>query len=246
MNSNNLTPFYPKNHLEKMPFAEALLLFSVFFLPAYFQQGAGFDLESMLNPLFHFFTLLFSLPQMLLLLYILRLRGNSDLSTYGIGPLRGTSVFQIIITFFSILGITLMLGMLQQLLGRSGALSTSAGITVAPDFYSNIAMQPTLILLIAFTCLLIGYFEELFFRVYLLSEFAQTPRTARITTLVGSTLFAAGHVYQGLLPALGTFFIGVLLAYRFLHRRSWHEIALAHGLYNFAAILLMPAASGMG
>lgn len=246
MNSNNLTPFYLKNHLEKMPFAEALLLFCVFFLPGYFQQGAGFALESMLNPRFHFFTLLFSLPQMLLLLYILRLRSGADLSTYGIGPLRGTSVFQIVITFFAILGITLILGMLQQLLGSSEALSNSTGIAVAPGFYSSIAAQPLLILLIAFTCLLIGYFEELFFRVYLLSEFAQTPVAARLTIIAGSAMFAAGHAYQGILPALGTFFIGVLLAYRFLRRRSWHEIALAHALYNFTAILLMPAAAGMG
>ncbi len=242
MNSNNLTPFYPKNHVEKIPFTEALLLFAVFFLPGYFQQGAGFDLAAMLNPMFHLFTLLFSLPQMLLLIYILRLRNGSDLRSYGIGGLRGTSLFQIILTLFSIYGITLVLGLIQQVIKRNGALLGSTGIEITPNFYTTLSERPSIIILIALTCLLIGYFEELFFRVYLISEFGFTNRTAHLSVILGSVLFAAGHTYQGIIPAIATFFIGVLLGYRYLARRSWHEIAIAHALYNFTAILLMPAA----
>ncbi|MFW5711572.1 MAG: CPBP family intramembrane glutamic endopeptidase [Spirochaetota bacterium] len=228
-----------------MPFAEAVLLFSVFFLPGYFQQGVGFDLAAMLNPGFHLLTLLFNLPQMLLLIYILRLRTGADLSIYGIGSLRGTSFFQILLSLVSIFGITLFLGVVQQIIRHSGALLSSTGIEITPNFYATLASQPSIIILIAITCLLIGYFEELFFRVYLISEFGTTRRTAILTVLLGSGLFAAGHAYQGIIPAAATYFIGVLFGYRFLSRRSWHEIALAHALYNFIAILIMPAAGGV-
>ncbi len=228
-----------------MPFAEAVLLFSVFFLPGYFQQGAGFDLAAMLNPSFHLFTMLFSLPQMLLLLYILRLRNGPDLGLYGIGSLRRISIFQILLSLVSIFGITLFLGIVQQIVRRSGALLGSTGIEITPNFYATIASRPSILIFISITCLLIGYFEELFFRVYLISEFASTRRTAILTVLLGSVLFAAGHAYQGIIPAAATFFIGVLLGYRFLARRSWHEIALAHALYNFVAILIIPAAGGV-
>ena len=242
MNSNNLTPFYPKNHVEKIPFTEALLLFAVFFLPGYLQQGSGFDLAAMLNPMFHLFTLLFSLPQMLLLIYILRLRNGTDLRPYGIGGLYGTSLFQILLSLASIYGITLILGIIQQLMKRSGAFLGSPGIEINPNFYTALAERPSIVILIALTCLLIGYFEELFFRVYLISEFGSSPRTAHLTIILGSALFAAGHAYQGIIPATATFFIGALLGYRFLARRSWHEISIAHALYNFTAIMLMPAA----
>ena len=227
-----------------MPFAEAVLLFSVFFLPGYFQQGAGFDLAAMLNPKFHLFTLLFSLPQMLLLIHILRLRNGADLSLYGIGSLQGTSIFQILLSLVSIFGITLLLGIVQQIIRHSGALLGSTGIEVTPNFYATLSSRPSIIAFIAITCLLIGYFEELFFRVYLISEFGTTRRAAILTVIVGSGLFAAGHAYQGIIPAAATFFIGVLLGFRFVARRSWHEIALAHALYNFIAILIMPAAGG--
>ncbi len=242
MNSNNLIPFYPKNHAQKKPFIEAVLLFSVFFLPGYFQQGVGFNIESMLNPVFHFFTLIFSLPQMLLLLYILHLRVGPDLEAYGVVPLRKTRVSSVLISFICIMGITLLIGIFDQLINSSRDVFTHPGITAPSTFYDQLIAKPGLILLIAVTCLLIGYFEELFFRVYLIKEFAGNRYAAHFTIITGSVLFAAGHAYQGVIAATGTFFIGVFLGYRYLAHSSWHEIALAHALYNFTAILMMPAA----
>ncbi|MFO7729483.1 MAG: CPBP family intramembrane glutamic endopeptidase [Spirochaetia bacterium] len=245
MNFTNHTPFYPKNHEENMPFLEAILLFSVFFLPGYFQQGAGFNIDSMLNPGFHLFTLLFSLPQMLLIIYIINLRSNSDLRSYGIVPLRETPVLKVIVSYIFILSIPLLLGIIQQFIGVSEPVYKNTGIEINSGFYVRLYEQPVLIFFIAVTCLLIGYFEELFFRVYLIRDFAVNRRAAHLTIIIGSLLFAAGHMYQGFTAAAGTFLIGVILGYRYLAHSSWHEIALAHALYNFTAILLLPAAGAL-
>jgi len=241
MNSNNLTPFFPKNHEEKRPFIEAILLFSVFFLPGYFQQGAGFNIENMLNPAFHFFTLVFSLPQMLLLLYILYIRVGPHLRTYGIVPLHETRVFHVLLSYILILCITFSIGIVDQILHSDNTLLNSPGIEIPQNFYARLFEMPIMILLIALTCILVGYFEELFFRVYLIREFAVNSLTSHVTVVIGSFLFTAGHIYQGFTAAAGTFFIGMLLGYRYLAHSSWHEIALAHALYNFTAIILMPA-----
>lgn len=249
MNFINHTPFYPKNHEENMPFLEAILLFSVFFLPGYFQQGAGFNIDRMLSPGFHLFTLLFSLPQMLLIIYIINLRSNSDLRSYGIVPLRETPVLKVIVSYVFILSIPLLLGSIQQIIGISEPVyentGIETGIEISPNFYERLSEQPILIFFIAVTCLIIGYFEELFFRVYLIRDFAVNRRAAHLTIIIGSLLFAGGHMYQGFTAAAGTFLIGVILGYRYLAHSSWHEIALAHALYNFTAILLLPAAGGL-
>src|SRR6056297_4279267 len=193
MNSNNLTPFFPKNHEEKRPFIEAILLFSVFFLPGYFQQGAGFNIDSMLNPGFHLFTLLFSLPQMLLIIYIINLRSNSDLRSYGIVPLRETPILKVIVSYVFILSIPLLLALIQQFIGVSEPVYKNTGIEIGSDFYIRLSEQPILIFLIAVNCLLIGYFEELFFRVYLIRDFAVNRRAAHLTIIIGSLLFAGGQ-----------------------------------------------------
>ena len=228
-----------------MPFVEAILLFSVFFLPGYFQQEAGFNIDSMLNPEFHLFTLLFSLPQMLLIIYIINLRSNSDLRSYGIVPLRETPILKVIVSYIFILSVPLLLGSIQQFIGISEPVYENTGIAISSNFYVRLSEQPILIFFIAVTCLLIGYFEELFFRVYLIRDFAVNRRAAHLTIIIGSLLFAGGHMYQGYTAAAGTFLIGVILGYRYLAHSSWHEIALAHALYNFTAILLLPAAGGL-
>jgi hypothetical protein len=108
---------------------------------------------------------------------------------------------------------------------------SSAAADIAPIIY-----PPLLI-----TCLTIGYYEELFFRAYLLGEFARGRANMIPVVTASSLLFAAGHGYQGITGFAGTFLIGLFLSYRFLRHRSLHEVAIGHGLYNCAAVLLLLA-----
>jgi membrane protease YdiL (CAAX protease family) len=83
-----------------------------------------------------------------------------------------------------------------------------------------------------------GYREEIFFRAYLLTRLGQAglaPWAAVTTTTV---LFALGHLYEGPLgvaTALGT---GVWFCVVFLRTRRLHVVAIAHGLWNAAALAL--------
>lgn len=220
---------------------EALLFFLVFFLPGYLQQTVQFDIGLMFSPIFHLNTLIFTLPQILLMLYVLNLRSPGGLGDLGFGNLRVSVLFPALLTFLLLFGITTGLGLFAEILGRFSSmdLRNPALPDAMPEGFS-IFQPPYLPLLILFTSVVIAYFEELFFRVYLVGQFSDSPRGSHIAILVSSLLFAGGHLYQGLIGGVGTFFIGILLGYRYLRCRNWHEIAIAHALYNFAVILLIP------
>ena len=86
------------------------------------------------------------------------------------------------------------------------------------------------------TCLTTGYWEELFFRAYLdkqLRKIYFSPTGAAVT---GTFLFAGGHLYQGVFPALGTALIGGILLFAFRRTGRLHAVAIAHGLYNFSVL----------
>ena len=234
-----------KNQQKKGVFWEALLLFLVFFFPGYLYQSTRFDFQVMYSPAFHISNLIFTLPQVLLLLYILHLRTEGRLEKYGVHPFRLSLLPAALLSFLGILAITAMLSLTVQLIGSTAgveltnpALPNMSGSQID---YSVLFKLPYIPICILGTCLLTGYFEELYFRTYLLTEFADSPVGTAGIVLISSFLFAIGHLYQGLIGFFGTFLLGTFLAYRYLRRRSWHEIAIAHGLYNFLMIMLIPA-----
>lgn len=237
--------FYTNLHQKKPPFLEALLFFLVFFLPGYLFQSAQFQITSLFTPAFHLNTFIVILPQMALMLYVLSLRHGERISEYGIDPLKECRIGRIFLTFLGILSLTLLLGAAARALGQlSGTQLSNPAIPqeIPADLsYGAILKRPFVIALILITSLSIGYFEELFFRVYLIGEFGESGTGKIVIILLSSALFAGGHLYQGLIGAAGTFLIGVFLALQYLKRRNWHEIALAHGIYNFVIILLIPA-----
>jgi len=85
-----------------------------------------------------------------------------------------------------------------------------------------------------------GYVEELFFRVYLSFrlERAGLARTARValTSLVFGLSHGAG---QGIAAAFIAGLLGLILALRWETAKSWHEIGLGHGLYDFVVLMLL-------
>jgi membrane protease YdiL (CAAX protease family) len=175
------------------------------------------------------------------MLYVLNLRSPRGLGDFGLGTVRVSILFPAFLTFLMIFGISTSLGMFAELVGRVSSvdLRNPALPGVMPEDFS-IFQPPFLPLLILFTSGVIAYFEELFFRVYLVGQFSDSPRGSHLAVLVSSLLFAGGHLYQGLIGGIGTFFIGLLLGYRYLRCRNWHEISIAHALYNFTVLLLIP------
>jgi membrane protease YdiL (CAAX protease family) len=95
----------------------------------------------------------------------------------------------------------------------------------------------------AAACIGTGYFEEGYFRLYLLSRFRDAGLTARKSVFLSVLLFSFCHVYEGFWGTLNAAAAGALLSLVFIRRRSFHGIAWAHGAYNilaYAMIRLFP------
>jgi hypothetical protein len=222
----------------KRELTEAALLFAAFFLPGYLSQPINFDPSLFTSLSFHGTYLLHTLPRIGIILYILvRTRGGS-LARYGLRRLSSRSLPETLLAFLGAMGISMLMSLVALQAGLPGPFEApgDAAPAAAPDLPS-----PFMLPLLLVTCLTIGYFEELFFRAYLLGEFARSTAARLPAAVAASLLFAAGHGYQGIVGFAGTFLIGLFFAYRFFRRSSLHEIAIGHGLYNFAAVLLLLA-----
>lgn len=224
---------------------EAALIFSVFYLPGYLRQSGGVDVELFLSPQFHFLFLISAIPQILLLLYIVSLRGGEAGRRYGVTMPRPGELGYAFLTFLGVLALAMAAGAVASSLGADPPFFSPPPDGGAAGFLFSLS-SPAAYMSILVTCVVIGYHEELFFRAYLLSEFVDAGEDRSFlrnrttaTVCAGALLFAAGHLYQGTAGFLGTLAIGIFLSYRFLRRRSLHEVAIAHGLYNFTAILFL-------
>lgn len=209
---------------------ELILLFAVFFLPAYLLQNQSVDPSLFDSPLFHGIYLIQTLPMILFLLFLLSRKGphwwipyritRFDIRDVGRGVLTWLSIWLVLMPFFlaiSLLGPDLE----EKALGIPWNLST-----------------PAILPLVFSTCLLTGYWEELFFRAYLDGQLKRLGLSPARAALAGILLFASGHLYQGTIPALGTALIGAVLLYAFRRTRSLHAVALGHGFYNFSVLAL--------
>ena len=85
---------------------------------------------------------------------------------------------------------------------------------------------------VAISCIGTGYFEESYFRFYLLQKLEEwiSFRFSRIALSV--LLFALCHVYEGPWGILNAVLAGTLLSLLFERYKSLHGIALAHAGYN--------------
>jgi membrane protease YdiL (CAAX protease family) len=87
-------------------------------------------------------------------------------------------------------------------------------------------------IIIVLSCLSTGYLEESFFRFYLFARLGERGISSGKIILISVLLFSVCHVYEGPWGALNSVLAGALLSFIFIHYRSLHGIALAHGLYN--------------
>lgn len=126
--------------------------------------------------------------------------------------------------------LSLALGLLVSLPWLLSAWKAGSGGAVLPS-----PPRPGLLPFAAFTSLLTGYREELFFRARLIPDLEDSGAGAR-APLASALAFAALHLPSGPRSAAVALAVGLLLAYRFRARRDPHEVCLAHALYDFAVM----------
>jgi membrane protease YdiL (CAAX protease family) len=134
-----------------------------------------------------------------------------------------------IIPFFSALGCLLLTAVLVSaaasfLPDEKFTLSKPAGITA----WAKITVY----------CLLIGYWEEGFFRMYFLTVCRRAGIEKYAAVLISSLVFASCHYYEGIPGMVNAAIAGVSLSVIYLKTASYHGLALAHSAYNILAYIL--------
>ncbi len=214
---------------------ELILVFLTFYLPGFIAgdpSGAA-TAAAMLR------FLAAGAPQAALLAYLIWLRsripGEPAPSAFGVvkpqgrdlllGGAAAAGMFGLLVPLAAILAI-LPSGVRQEVM--SGGLRWRLA-------------HPALLPLALLFSLVTGYREELFFRSYLLIRLPALGVPPAGAVAASTVLFATGHLYQGV-PGLAVALVqGLYFALLFLRTRNLHALAIAHGLYNLAALLLSTA-----
>jgi membrane protease YdiL (CAAX protease family) len=216
---------------------EALLLFLVLFLPGYLAQPVAASAAQIDTVRAMIQSVILGVPQVLLMLHLLRVQPEVPLEHFGLYRPR-----------------------LRDALRAAGAFAGS--LLVAVPFVAAMTLVPALRelgptgyrwslhsawelpLALAFG-LTAGYREELYFRAYLLGRFEQTgvPRAAGVAA--STSLFALGHLYEGVLGVALALVMGLYFSLVYLRSRSLHVPAVAHGLFNAALLALSLVAPGL-
>jgi hypothetical protein len=209
---------------------ELLLLFAAFYLPGLLWASPAPQQDPARLALYMAQFLTAALPQLALFAYLLSLRSEADGTgstwlDFGVPRPRAVDLLW---ALFVALGILLLLGLLGLAIA---SLPGGARRFFQSGFRWRLAEARLLPLVLAFS-LVTGYREELFFRSYLLTRFAQAGLHPALSVTASSLLFAAGHAYQGPTGFAVAMLMGVYFALVFLRMRNLHRLAWAHGLYN--------------
>ncbi len=219
-----------KKKLQNKSPIEPILLFLVFFLPGLLGQTRPIEAEVFNSLFFNIYYLAGSIPQILLLLYLISRKGTGAYQRFGIPRFSGRDIAQGLLYFFGVLVLVLSAGAVASLL----SVLFHFTIPKPPGWkISNLWMLPVVFM----TLLSTGYREELFFRSYMLTEFISETRDRVPVTIGVSLLFASGHLYQGVMGFITTFIIGIFFSLVFLKKRNVHSIAIGHCLYDFIVLL---------
>jgi membrane protease YdiL (CAAX protease family) len=198
---------------------EPLILYVVLFLPGAIpgappSEPAAFSTERELIRI-----LLYNIPSFALIWYLL-LQGR-NLREWGVGLPGKGDLFSVLLAFPGLALIGLTISLVSPLFTETPAAAVISAPSSAPGW-----------IVMIFSCISTGYLEESFFRFYLLTKLGELGiKTGRLI-FVSVLFFAVCHVWEGPWGVLNAVLAGALLAFVFLHYRSLHGIALAHGLYN--------------
>ena len=215
---------------------EPILLFMVFFLPGFLFQNRQISGEIFDSPIFNLYYLVSVIPQILLLLYIISLKGRDSFNKYGITDITCKDAGHGVLYALGVIGILSLVMIVMNLASGIVSEGTDGGVLPVVDWQIT---NPAILPLVFLTTITTGYSEELFFRSYLLTEFINKDEDNRLQVAAAvSLLFAAGHIYQGIGGFISTFITGIYFSLIFLKTRRIHPIALAHGFYNFSVLIL--------
>jgi membrane protease YdiL (CAAX protease family) len=215
---------------KKRNLLELLLIFAAFYLPGLLWSSPAPQEDPARLALYMAQFLTSALPQLALFVYLLHLRGlvdgtGSTWTDFGVPRPRTADLLWAVLVAVGILLLLTLLGLAIASLPGGLRKFFQAG------FRWRLAEARLLPLALAF-CLVAGYREELFFRSYLLTRFAQAGLHPALAVAASSLLFAAGHAYQGPTGFAVALLMGVYFALVFLRMRNLHRLAWAHGLYN--------------
>jgi uncharacterized protein len=201
--------------------------------------AAAFDVTLPSLTLFKQNYLYFALT--LTLLLWLKLRGDTW-ESIGLKELRwrhvglGIALFIFVVVYSAIA---------QQALDQFIRDLTGAGPNKAPEIFKSLEGNlPLFLFLLPITWLFAGFGEEVFYRGYLMTRFAQfmgETRTAWIIALfMQAALFGAAHWYQGPTGIVGTAIIGLFMGMGTLMwgRNLWPAI-IAHALIDTLGFTLL-------
>jgi membrane protease YdiL (CAAX protease family) len=220
---------------------EIILLFAAFYLPGYLSQGMEVDPALFGNIMFNITYISSSIPQVLLILYIIYLRNRNSrplveiFGKFGIKKPEISLLWKVVMVCAGILVIALLTSFISFIPG----FSEGGKFSPIPWRIENPAVLP----LVFLTSLVTGYREELFFRSYLITRCKDLKMHLILLLIVPSFMFAAGHMYQGFTAFLGTFCIGCFLSVLFIRFGDLHMLAIGHGMYNFLSLILVPPCS---
>lgn len=211
--------------------AETILLFFCLFMPAIYIMPGKTDTEASSLSVNMLQYIISSLPQLLLLLYIIWLRKDVGLKNFGITKPRLKDLLWgagLAITLFFFIA---LLSLLLQLLPGS------VRDFVMPENPLVIKDKANFLLVVVFS-LVTGYKEELFFRSYLLTRFRQWGVPLKAALVFSALLFALLHLYEGLLGFVFAGIVAVFFSLVYIKTKSLHLIAISHGIFNAAMIIL--------
>ncbi|MDR1933456.1 MAG: CPBP family intramembrane metalloprotease [Spirochaetales bacterium] len=212
---------------------ELALTFALFCLPGIIAppQVLGTEFN---RPDFLALIIVSGLAEAGMMFYLLTHIGGRKLADYNIRPLTLRGVLSGLLFWVLILPLVIAAAALIYLALKYFPGEWSASRPPFRWSYTNYGLLPFTLL----ACLVTGYREELYFRAYLPAEFFLRGMPSALALLLPVLLFAAGHFYQGgmgfaVACLLGLYFTGV-----FRKTGDLHVPAIAHGLYNFCALLV--------
>jgi membrane protease YdiL (CAAX protease family) len=218
----------------ELPLLEAALLFAALWLASYLPSGPA--VFSLGEPLYHLGLLGTCLARALFLLYFMA--SAEGLGAFGIGPARPRDLPWALLAAAGAACLALVPSALAALLSSLGAVTPSLSNPLL-DAVARPAASPALVLpLVLLSSLAVGYSEELFFRVYLIQRLEDGGLPLFWACAASSLLFGGAHGAQGLLGIVLGAALGAWFAWLWSRRRSLHEIALGHALYDAAVMFL--------
>jgi membrane protease YdiL (CAAX protease family) len=98
-------------------------------------------------------------------------------------------------------------------------------------------------IIIILSCIVTGYAEESYFRIYLLNYATLSGISPKKAIMVSLILFTVCHAYQGIIGLLTSGLAGLFLSFIYMKKKSIHGIAIGHGFYNIMSYVFAHFAS---